>query len=260
MRTGPDRYTERDGARLRWRLEGSGPAIALLHGWALDLQYWDPAVELLAPRFTVLRFDRRGFGLSGPSPDSRRNADDLQALLDAAALERVVLLGMSQGARLALQFALLHPDRVRALLLDGAPSPESSEPELPMAEYRRRLGAHGAAALQAEILRHPLMQLQTRDPSAHRLLAGIVARYRGLDLLQPVAREAPLDPAAIAVPTLVINGEFDSAARREAGQRLQAAIPGARRVELPGTGHLALLDCPAAYVQAVTEFCVGLPR
>ena len=53
----PDRYLECDGAHLRWRLEGRGPAIALLHGWALDLEYWDPVAARLALQFTVLRFD-----------------------------------------------------------------------------------------------------------------------------------------------------------------------------------------------------------
>lgn len=258
MRTGPDRYFDYQGARLRWRLEGSGPAIVLLHGWALDLQYWDPAAGLLAHRFTVLRFDRRGFGLSGGLPDVQRNAADLGAVLDAAGIAGAILLGMSQGARLALHFALLQPARVRALLLDGAPSTESSEPELPLADYRHCLETQGEAALQAQILRHPLMQLQTRDPAMHALLAGIVARYRGLDLLQPPARRTPADLSAIAAPTLVLNGERDSAARRGAGQRLQAAIAGAQRTLLPNGGHLALLDDPAGYVHAVSNFCSSL--
>src|SRR5262245_47786394 len=98
--SGVDRYLESNGARLRWRLQGSGPALALLHGWALDLDYWNPAVERLAAHFTVLRFDRRGFGLSGGQPDIHRNVADLAAVLDAAGVARAALLGMSQGARL----------------------------------------------------------------------------------------------------------------------------------------------------------------
>jgi 3-oxoadipate enol-lactonase len=259
MRTGPDRFIECDGVRLRWRLEGSGPAIALLHGWALDLQYWDPAIELLAPHFTVLRFDRRGFGLSGGMPDNQRNAADLHALLDMAGIQRVVLLGMSQGARLAIQYALLHPARARALVLDGAPSTESTEPELPMAEYRALLQAQGEAALRQRILQHPLMRLQVRHPATEQLLAGILGHYRGLDLLQPAARRKAIDPATIQVPALIINGQFDSPARRDVGQRLQQAMPAAQRVELPDAGHLALLDNPHTYTQAVIDFYRRLP-
>lgn len=256
--TAPDRYLEHDGARLRWRMQGSGPALVLLHGWALDLEYWEPAAGRLATHFTVLRFDRRGFGLSGGLPDIHRNVGDLHAMLAAAQMDRVVLLGMSQGARLAIHFACRHPARVRGLVLDGAPALDS-EPELPMDRYRQLLGNEGAQALRMEIAAHPLMRLQGNDPAARALLRGMLARYRGLDLLHPVGRAAAPDLAAIRTPTLVLGGGHDSPARQEAGRSLCAAIPGARREQLPGTGHLALLDDPQAYARTVTRFCHSLP-
>src|SRR5690349_12354458 len=117
-----DQYLERAGARLRWRLCGKGPAVVLLHGWALDLECWDPVAALLSAQFAVLRFDRCGFGMSPGQPDIHRNVPDLTALLDAAAIERAVLVGMSQGARLAIHFALQLPARVRGMVLDGAPA------------------------------------------------------------------------------------------------------------------------------------------
>lgn len=253
-----DRYLETGGARLRWRLAGSGPSIALLHGWALDLEYWDPLVNLLAPRFTVLRFDRRGFGLSEGAPDIHRNVDDLLALLDAAAIDRVALLGMSQGARLAIHFAIAHPGRTRAVLLDGAPALEA-EPDLPLGPYRTLLETAGPAALQAAVLQHPLMRLQTSDPNARRLLESVVGRYRGEDLMHPVTRRQSPDMAAIGAPVLIVNGGEDSPERRDAGRALQGAIHGAQRVTLAGSGHLALLDDPAAYAGAVSAFCGTLP-
>jgi 3-oxoadipate enol-lactonase len=256
---GADRYLETGGAKLRWRLEGSGPAIALLHGWALDLEYWDPLATLLAPQFTLLRFDRRGFGMSPGVPDINRNVDDLLALLDVAAIGRAALLGMSQGARLAIHFAIAHPERSRALLLDGVPALDA-EPDLPLTSYRTLLETAGPAALHAQILRHPLMQLRTREPAIHQLLADTVGHYTGSDLLYPVGRRSTPDVNTIAVPTLIINGSQDSAERRAAGCSLQAAMRNARRVELPDAGHLAMLDDPAPYAQTVSDFCRTLPR
>jgi hypothetical protein len=135
--TGPDQYLEVNGARLRWRLAGQGPALVLLHGWPLDLEYWNPLCTLLTDQFTVLRFDRRGFGLSTGQPDIHRNVDDLCAVMDAAAVARAVLVGMSQGARLSLHFAIRHPQRTRALVLEGAPAVEA-ESEVPLARCARR--------------------------------------------------------------------------------------------------------------------------
>ncbi len=256
--SGPDRYLERDGARLRWRLQGTGPALALLHGWALDLDYWEPAVEKLAARFTVLRFDRRGFGLSAGAPDIHRNVADLAALLDEAGIRRAALLGMSQGARLGIHFALAHPERTRALLLDGAPAIDA-ESELPLAEYRNLLQARGEAALQAAVLRHPLMQLQTEDPAMHRLLASVVARYRGLDLLHAGPRARSPELRELAAPVLIMNGSADEPGRLKAGRMLQRGIAGAEHVLLLHAGHLALLDDPAHYASAVADFCSALP-
>ena len=61
MTSGGDHFSEHAGARLRWRKEGGGPALVLLHGWALDLSSCNLLAPLLATRFTVLSFDRRGF-------------------------------------------------------------------------------------------------------------------------------------------------------------------------------------------------------
>lgn len=254
-----DRILARDGARLRWRLEGEGPALVLLHGWALDIGYWDPLVALLASQFTVVRFDRSGFGLSEGMPDVTRNVGDLAALLDAAHIDRAVLVGMSQGARLALHFACRHPARVRGLVLDGAPALDA-EPEIPAVEYRRLLAQQGIDAVRAAIRAHPLMHLQHDDPAMRQLLDDILARYRGHDLLHSRPRSPPPQFAKLAVPVLILNGSLDSAERRDAGRRLQSALPDARRQELEGAGHLSLLDDPPGYAAAVRGFCTSLPR
>ena len=250
---GGDRFLELDDARLRWRIEGSGPALLLLHGWALDLGSWDLVAALLARHFTVLRFDRRGFGLSTGTPDIHRNVGDLAAVLDAVGIERTALLGMSQGARLAIHFALQYPQRVRALLLDGAPAVEA-ETELPLSQYRALLQQQGESSLQSAVLGHPLMQLHAASPSAREVLGAAVAHYRGLDLLHPVARAAAPDLRRLDMATLILNGGLDSTERRQAGRLLQKSIVAAQRVELTGAGHLALLDDPQAYAQAVIDF------
>ena len=247
-----DRHVDQDGARLRWRLEGNGPALVLLHGWALDLESWDAVVPHLASRFTILRFDRRGFGLSGGQPDIHRNVEDLGALLDAAGITSAAVLGMSQGARFAIHFALRCPEITRALLLDGAPEIEA-ESELPLEEYLRLLESGGPAALREQVLLHPLMQLHTSDPGALATLRGSVGHYRGLDLLHAARAHAP-DLRRIHCPTLILNGSSDSEDRRAAGAQLQSAIAGAVRIELERAGHMAMLDRPQEYAAMVAAF------
>src|SRR5262245_18547849 len=97
-----DQYLEADGAQLRFRDEGEGSPVVLIHGWALDLDMWTPPFAALKNAFRVIAYDRRGFGLSYGLPMLAQDPVDLEHLLDARGIERAALVGMSQGARVAL--------------------------------------------------------------------------------------------------------------------------------------------------------------
>jgi pimeloyl-ACP methyl ester carboxylesterase len=145
---------------------------------------------------------------------------------------------------------------VRALVLDGAPAFEA-ESELPMEQYQREL-QRGLPAMRAAIRAHPLMRLATDAPAMQALLCAMLDRYRGLDLHQPQSHAETPVLSDLKSPVLIVNGALDSPARLAAGRQLQAAINGARRVELPDAGHLAALDQPLAYSQCLVRFCDSL--
>src|SRR5437763_17179012 len=90
----PDRYVGAEGARLRYRDEGEGPPVVLVHGWTLDLELWDPQVDALRSAFRLVRLDRRSHGQSGGVPAPGHDALDLAALCRYLGLARVALLGM----------------------------------------------------------------------------------------------------------------------------------------------------------------------
>jgi 3-oxoadipate enol-lactonase len=257
-----DRFTERPGARVRFRDDGDGPAVLLIHGWALDLEMWEPQVAALAPRFRLVRFDRRGFGLSTGDPSLEGDVHDALALMDELGLRRAALVGMSQGARVALRAALAAPDRVPCLVIDGAPDelaldPRTAGDEIPIDEYRRIAAREGVAAVRREWSRHPFARLATGDAAARELLDRMVARYPGRDLLEPhPPAPSPLTTRlrALAAPALVINGARDSDVRRLTGDDLSGVIPTARRVLVPDAGHLPNLDAPRFYSDVLSTF------
>jgi pimeloyl-ACP methyl ester carboxylesterase len=259
---GPDLTFRSGRTRLRYRDEGEGPAIVLLHGWTLDLEVWDPQAADLSRSFRVIRPDRRGFGLSDGEPDTQADVADLEALLDHLGLAQSALVGMSQGARAAVAFALGHPGRVTALVLDGPPGDlaglDGDEDDLSHADYRRLAQAEGLAAFRAEWRRHPLMRLHAGDAQAEALLGRILARYPGRDLLGPApATPQPVALAALSrlpTPVLVVNGEHDTGRRRLAGEHLAGLLPRAERSLVPGAGHLANLDNPRAYDDMIRSF------
>ena len=258
--SGPDRYLAVDGTQLRYRDEGRGPAVLLVHGWTLDLEMWEPQVAAWRDRFRVVRVDRRGHGRSGGRPAAARDAADLAAFAQHLGLTQLAVLGMSHGARGALAFAAAAPGRVAALILDGPPELTHSSPEdhVPLSRYQALLRAQGIDALRREWARHPLMQLRTRSAGAHALLAAMIGRYRGEDLRQP-DMEAESDVVRVALesvsaPTLVVSGEYDVAGRVHAADRLCARLPRGERALIAGAGHLASLDNPQAYNERCRAF------
>lgn len=263
-----DRYFTADGARLRYRDEGGGPAVLLLHGWTLDLEMWNSLAAALRPNYRVVRLDRRGFGLSSGHPGLERDVADVQALCRHLELERVALLGMSQGTRAVLGFARVAPGKVSCIVLDGppdvardAPGDAAGDDEVPLAQYRALVASHGIEAFRREWATHPLMQLRTADRNARQLLSAILRRYPGNDLLDAAMAPAgagtalaAVDLATIAVPALVISGELDLAARLQAAQLLATRLPHAERALIPDAGHLPNLDNPVAYHNLVRSF------
>jgi pimeloyl-ACP methyl ester carboxylesterase len=259
---GAERFFAHAGARLRYRDQGSGPVLVLVHGWPLDLELWDPQVAGLRGRFRILRMDRRGFGCSSGAPSLAADSLDLRALLDRTGIERAAVLGMSQGARVALDVATSGDERIACLILDGAPAVTRLiegrwQEEIPLAKYRRILRDRGVGALRRAMVAHPFLRLHTRARPAQRCLAAMIARYPATDLLNA---SAPLDSNAdatapqITVPVLIFNGAHDTPQRVGIGAALSAAIPGAERHLVARAGHLANLDNPAEYNAILRRF------
>jgi len=254
-----DRHLSVPGARLRYRDEGAGHAWVLVHGWTLDLEMWEPQAAL-ARHARVLRYDRRGFGLSSGSPALTDDIADLRALLAARRVVSPVLVGMSQGARVVLEFAARFPNVAAGLVLDGPPPFAANGPagDLPMAEFRQIAGRDGLGAFRAAWRSHPLTRLLTADSQTRALLDAILARYPGHDLLAPAAPSGEcLDErmlAGIRTPALIVNGAHDVDSRRRAALELREALPSADYALIEGAAHLPNLDAPHAYNRFICEF------
>jgi 3-oxoadipate enol-lactonase len=253
-------FLEIRGARLRVRTAGQGPAVLLVHGWALDLDMWTPQFAALAGRYRLIATDRRGFGFSSGTPSLEDDVADIDELLAKLSVDRVAIVGMSQGARVALRWALANPARVATLILDGPPrdllAVGRPQGEITLATYRELVRTQGIDAFRKEWLEHPLMQLHTHDARTRTLVREMVARYPGHDLRQD---DSPAfarigDLHRLDVPVLIVNGEYDSDTRIGAGAELARALPDARLVVIPGAGHLSNLDNPAAYNKVLSEY------
>jgi pimeloyl-ACP methyl ester carboxylesterase/DNA-binding CsgD family transcriptional regulator len=120
--------TARDGVRLAYAVHGSGPPLVRVATWLSHLELdwespvWRHWLKQLGDRRTLVRYDERGCGLSDVNigdPSADVWVGDLEAVVDAAGLERFALLGVSQAAAIAVAYAARHPDRVSRVVLYG---------------------------------------------------------------------------------------------------------------------------------------------
>jgi pimeloyl-ACP methyl ester carboxylesterase/DNA-binding CsgD family transcriptional regulator len=229
----------------------------LEHDWGSPV--WRHWLVGLAEGNTVLRYDERGCGLSDWSVEDLSldaRVADLEAVIDAAGFERVVLLGMSQGGPAAVGYAARHPERVSHLVLFATyargrlmrdPSPSAREQaELMISLIRMGWGQNqpafrrlfttlfipDASAEQMEWFDE--LQRVTTDPDT-------AVRIRHARNHDDVTSEA----AEVASPTLVLHARHDALVPFSEGRLLATLIPDAHFAPLESRNHVLLADDPA---------------
>lgn len=229
-----------DGIRLHWEERGSGEPLVLLHGNGEDSSYFRRQMEYFSKKYRVMAVDTRGHGRSprGTAPFTFGTfAEDLRDFLDRRELDRVHLLGFSDGGNTALTFALEHPERLHSLILNGAnlsPAGVKRRVQLPI------ILGYRAASLLARL-----------DP-------GAIPKREMLALMveQPDIHPAAL--AAIRVPTLVIAGTRDMISESHT-RLIHRSIPGSRLALVEGD-HFIAAKRSGLFNKAVERFLDRLPQ
>ena len=253
------------GARINYVVAGSGPAVVLIHGWALSLREWDDQIAALARRYRVVAFDRRGYGRSSGSADPSADPGDVRALLDTLHIQSAVLVGHSAGADVAIRFAAAMPERVEALVLYGGGEPDSFPvpmhpgPSFAAAKpFARKFGVDSLMRFVRSLPQfHPGPR---RSAAVAARLDTMIAAYTGTDLLEdhPESGAFPR-PRCDAMrqwptPTLFISGEQEGARWLEVSDSLARWMPAARKVLISGGGHGVHFDEPERFNGALLTF------
>ncbi len=227
----PATFAEVNGIDMFYRVVGEGPPMLLIHGGLSDQHVWDAQLPILARRHRVILADSRGQGRSTRTDAPLSYdlmADDYVALLDYLGVDKVDLVGWSDGAIIGLDIAMRYPERLNSLFAQAA----NVTPD----------GSTGYALARAEGKPIPaLRHYADIDQEIHALWAN-EPNYTAEDL------------SRIGVRTAVVIGDRDTAITREHTEFIASQIPDAELIILPDSGHGAPVENPRLYAHTVLEF------
>lgn len=230
-----------NGISIYCEVSGAGEPLVLIGGLGADISLTAGLAPAFADRYQVVVFDNRGAGRSS-KPDLPYTiammAEDTAALLTALAIERAHLLGISMGGRIALEFALAHPDRVGKLVLVSTSA--AGRGKVTMSAPMRLL----AVAKKAGLLRprHP------QPAYAHERQRQATVSYDASGRL-----------GQVRAPTLILHARRDRSIPLALAQRTHERIPGSRLETFRGGHMFFLLSQRPRFLQLVREFLAGQP-
>jgi pimeloyl-ACP methyl ester carboxylesterase len=252
------------GTRLFYEVKGAGPAVVLIHGGQLDSRMWDDQFDALAKGFTVIRYDVRGYGGSFQPDRLYSDADDLAALLDYLEAQKVHVVGLSLGGRIAIDFALAHPKRVASLTLVGPglagyEPPKGEETDSRMWNLVRLARDEGPDKVTEAWLKDPFMAPAMEQVRLSTRLRRMSRENAHCWLRNPLLQRSPRPLAAkrldeIKAPTLLVLGDRDVPQIKATIGTLEKGISGSKKVVIKGAGHMVNMERPDEFNQALLAF------
>lgn len=247
---------------------GEGAPVLLLHGFPHDRSLWAPQLAASLPGRRIAP-DLPGFGDSTSAAEATFDcwADGIADLLDALAIERAIVGGLSMGGYLAFALWRRHPRRIGALVLaDTRAGADSEEGRAKRREMQALARAEGAGAVSERMMAGMVGRttraerpevIRTLDAMMRR--ASIPAITDALDALMDREDSTPT-LATITVPTLIVCGEEDALTPVAESRAMHAAIPGSELGILPRAGHASNLEAPEAFNGLLSRFLAATIR
>jgi pimeloyl-ACP methyl ester carboxylesterase len=270
---GPDlARAEIDGVSLRYRVQGNGPPLLLLHSHYFSMRMWDDWVPLLAEHFRVIRFDMTSHGLTGPEPTADYSmARDLQlilGLLEHLGVQQFSVVGSSLGGNQAFHLAGRYPQRVEKLVLinsGGIPRPDSraAQGTIPgWIDYLSYLVPTPAfrSFLQWMMVDDALVSDELVQ-EFHHMFRREGNRFAEFNRLRAFDAGDPSEVlAAVQAPVLVLWGEDNPQlplTQIQAFERLLVNASSFQAISYAGVGHVIPLEVPQRGSRDLRQFLLS---
>lgn len=247
---------KRNDITLAYERLGRGAPLVLIHGFPLDHSIWNEVTPLLSSDFDLILPDLRGFGESDAVDTAYTMADladDIAALLDHLGLESAFLAGHSMGGYVALAFADAYPQRVRGLALIASQA-AADPPERKTGRYAQaqQIAENGigeiVAGMPVKLSADERVQKFVHDLMRKQKPAGYIGSLKAM--AERANTLSVLEKGSF--PVLVVHGGADGLIPLQT--EIQVKVPRARTVELPGVGHMPMMESPQEVANALKSW------
>jgi pimeloyl-ACP methyl ester carboxylesterase len=260
-----------NGITIAYDDVGSGTdALLFVHGHPFNRSMWRPQIEALrGSTWRVIAPDLRGYGESSVVPGKTTLdvfATDLAALLDHLNQDQVVLVGLSMGGQIVMEFCRQYSTRVRGVVLAAtSPVAEAEDGKRARNAMADRLLREGMDGYAAEVLAKMVApSCMAEQPS---VAAHVLAMMRGTDphgaaaALRGRAERPAYEPtlAELSVPALICVGDEDVFTTRADAELMQRLLRRSELLWLNGVGHMPNLERRAEFNVALAHFLAGVP-
>jgi len=257
-------YVNVKGGVLFYEAAGKGEYIMLLHDGMVNRQIWDEQFPILAKNYRVIRYDRRGYGKSSDPQTQYSHIDDLNQVFLQLNIAKAVVFGMSSGGRLAIDFTLTYPEKVKAIVLVGAVVSGfgyTSHMNTRGGSYNQQVRSSDKASIINFIDKDPY-EIYSGNKEAKEKVIKLIP-YMGRDNTiptKPAAKVAIKSLSEIMVPALILVGEYDIPDVHAHAGALNAGIQNSKREIISKAGHLIPIEQPQLFLEAVTSFLAKIPK
>ena len=252
---------------MRYLEAGAGWPVVLLHAFPLSAEMWRPQLADVPDGWRFIAPDLATLAASLPPQRDRTSAtmDDyargVAGLLDRLEIDRAIIGGLSMGGYVTFALYRLSPERFSgAILADTRPQADSDEVKANRTRMRELVARQGPRAIADEMLPRLLSREAAPEIAAEvrRIIEALPAQAIDAALAAMMARpDSTADLARMSIPALVVVGERDEVTPADEAERMQAQLPRARLAVIPGAGHLANVERPHEFSQALHDFLVA---
>ncbi|MCX6234952.1 MAG: alpha/beta hydrolase [Bacteroidetes bacterium] len=263
-------YVNLEKGRIYYEEKGQGTPLIMIHGGGLDNRMWDDQFDVFSKKYRVVRYDVRNHGLSETEGGIFSYHEDLAALLDSLGISKAILMGLSMGGFIAIDFTLAYPDRVLALIpvSSGLTGYDINDPQVKEYEDKMRQAAE-AGYLNGiiEYMQRSWTDGPYRSPSevnknvrekVRQMLFGTYSTWNGdaeMKRLDPPAVERLQE---IQAPTLVVVGELDMPSILAIADLIEKDVPGSQKIIIKGAAHMVNMEKTKEFNAVVKKFLSNL--